>query len=269
MNDETPDSRPVPAAPEAPGPRAGFDPEPAASEGYGGVPASAVRVPEIIGGVLWAIGVSVVGLLLLSVFDASVVDPDLEQPDGIALAIQAFAALGFISAAIGMTMIANRGGFRDALRRLGLLARARRPLGTLGLALLLYLLVVGLVAALLDPRQEDIAENLGADKDAAPAVIVAAGILIIGGAAIGEELFFRGLLFGGLRQMLPLWAAAAISGALFGLPHLPQGDLAVALQLGLFGVILAWAYERSGSLWVPIAMHGLNNSIAFYVLVTT
>lgn len=240
----------------------------ASSERRAGVPVSAVRVAGLIGAVLWAVGVSLIGLTVLSAFDPSVTDPDLEQPDGSALTIQAFAALGFISAAIGVTMIANRGGFRDAMARLGLFARARRPLGTLGLSLLLYIAVVALIAGLLDPQQEDIAENLGADEDAPATIIVLAGILIIAGASIGEELFFRGLLFGGLRQMLPLWPAALISGAVFGLPHLPQGDLAVVLQLSLFGAILAWAYERSGSLWVPIAMHALNNSIAFYLLVS-
>ena len=209
-------------------------------------------MPQIIGAVFWALGVSVIGVILLSLFDPSVTDPDLEQPDGIALALQAFAALGFISAAIGMTMIANGGGFGGALQRLGLLARARRPFGTIGLALLMYVGVVAVIAVFLQPQQDDIAENLGADKEATTLVIVVAGFLIIAGAAIGEELFFRGLLFGGLRQMLPLWPAALISGVLFGLPHLPQGDLAVGLQLALFGAILAWTYERSGSLWVPI-----------------
>ena len=275
MSDEPNDSQPPPPAPPPvpsqppPGrpdvmPAAGAHANP---RGYAGIPDTAVRVPQIIGAVFWAIGVSVIGVILLSLFDPSVTDPDLEQPDGIALALQAFAALGFISAAIGMTMIANRGGFRDGLRRLGLLTRARRPLGTIGLALLMYIGVVALIAVFLQPQQDDIAENLGADKDATAAVIVAAGFLIIAGAAIGEELFFRGLLFGGLRQMLPLWPAALISGVLFGLPHLPQGDLAVGLQLALFGAILAWSYERSGSLWVPIGMHALNNTLAFYVLV--
>ncbi|HKJ36457.1 MAG TPA: type II CAAX endopeptidase family protein [Solirubrobacterales bacterium] len=236
--------------------------------GYLGIPTSRIGGIEIIGGVFWAIGVSVVGLLLLSAIDASATDPDLDQPDGIKLAVQAFGVLGFVSAAIGMTMLANRGGFADALRRLGALGPAARFASTFFLALVIYVVAAGIVAGILQPEQEDIAENLGADKDAAAIVTVLAGVLIIGGAAIGEELFFRGMLFGGLRQRLPLWPAAAISGLLFGLPHLPQGDLAVVLQLSIFGAVLAWAYERSGTLWVPIGLHGLNNTLAFYLLVT-
>lgn len=237
-------------------------------DGYVGILPSAVRVGELIAAVLWALGVSIVGAVLLSIADPSVTDPDLTQPDGIKLSVQAFAVLGFVSAAVGMTMIGNRERIGPALRRLGLGPGGRRLLTTLGIAVLAYIFLAGLVAALLQPEQEDIAENLGADEDAALLVTILAGVLIIAGAAIGEELFFRGLLFGGLRQMLPLWPAAAISGILFGLPHLPQGDLAVGLQLSIFGAVLAWAYERCGSLWVPIAMHGLNNALAFYFLVT-
>ena len=31
----------------------------------------------------------------------------------------------------------------------------------------------------------------------------------------------------------------------------------------------AWLYERTGSLWAPIALHGVNNAIAFTLLVST
>lgn len=269
-------SSPPPEPAEPVGPPPGSEPEAAEArservpsrDGYVGVPRSATRIPQIIGAVLIALGVSIVGVIFLSIIDPSVADADLEQPDGIKLAVQAFAVLGFASAAIGMTMIVNPGGLGDALRRLGLGGGGRRLLSTLGFALLFYVVGASLLAALLSPQQEDIAENLGADQDAALLVTVIAGILIIAGAAIGEEIFFRGMLFGGLRQIMPLWPAAAISGVLFGLPHLPQGDAAVVAQLSLFGAVLAWAYDRCGSLWVPIGMHAANNSLAFYLLVT-
>jgi membrane protease YdiL (CAAX protease family) len=40
----------------------------------------------------------------------------------------------------------------------------------------------------------------------------------------------------------------------------------VVLQLGVFGLWLCWLYERTGSLWPPIAVHALNNAIAFAIL---
>ena len=40
----------------------------------------------------------------------------------------------------------------------------------------------------------------------------------------------------------------------------------MVLQLSVFGVILAWLYERTGSIRPTIAVHMLNNAIAFAVL---
>ena len=53
---------------------------------------------------------------------------------------------------------------------------------------------------------------------------------------------------------------------LFGSVHLPSGDLAVAGLLAFLGVILAWLYERTGSLGPPIVLHMVNNSIAIIPL---
>ena len=38
------------------------------------------------------------------------------------------------------------------------------------------------------------------------------------------------------------------------------------LQLSIFGLALAWLYERTGSIWPTIAVHALNNAIAFALL---
>ena len=40
------------------------------------------------------------------------------------------------------------------------------------------------------------------------------------------------------------------------------------LQLAVLGIVLAWLYERTGSLWPPIALHVFNNALAFAVLVS-
>ena len=120
----------------------------AARPGHLGVSSSAVGVAEIVGGLLWAIGVSIVGIIVLSLFEPSLTDPDLTQPDGVKLAVQAFAVLGFVSAALGMTMIANRSGIVEAAVRLGM--RGGRHLGgSFGLALLAYFIVAALIASAL------------------------------------------------------------------------------------------------------------------------
>jgi len=139
-----------------------------------------------------------------------------------------------------------------------------------GLAILAWLAYLTLAAALsplLSPDQEDITRELGTDTGSAGSLVVA-GLLIIVAAPISEELFFRGFMFAGLRRSIPLWPAAVVSAVIWGSLHLGGGNVGVAIQLAVFGVILAWLYERSGTLWAPILVHTTNNTIAFVLLVT-
>ncbi len=104
-----------------------------------------------------------------------------------------------------------------------------------------------------EPEQEDIAEAFGA----VPVQI----LLIVIAAPISEEICFRGMLFGGLRERLPRWAAALISAAIFGALHALTGISAVP-PLIAFGFILALLYEKTGSIVPGIILHMLNNSVA-------
>lgn len=77
-----------------------------------------------------------------------------------------------------------------------------------------------------------------------------------------EELLFRGALYGGLRRRLPAPLAMLASGLLFGLLH----DASVILPVAVLGTVLAWLYERSGSLLAPYLVHVLQNGITLTVL---
>ncbi len=90
-----------------------------------------------------------------------------------------------------------------------------------------------------------------------------------------EELFFRGFLFGTYREHKPLWMAYVASSLIFALLHLDPNAMnpsqMVALAVGIFtlGLLLAWTYQRTGSLFPGILAHALNNAVglvAFYVL---
>lgn len=84
----------------------------------------------------------------------------------------------------------------------------------------------------------------------------------------GEELLYRGLLFGLLFRIAG-WGflPAALTGALlFGIAHLSQGG-STAEAAGIFaitalgGVWFAWLYvEWDFDLWVPVAFHVLMNA---------
>ncbi|TFH30106.1 MAG: CPBP family intramembrane metalloprotease [Promethearchaeota archaeon] len=89
------------------------------------------------------------------------------------------------------------------------------------------------------------------------------GLLLFAGVIpIVEEFFFRGLLYRGLRQQLSPKVAIFFSALLFGIAHL---DWVQGILAGIMGIFLAWLYEKSGSLYIPILMHILNNAITFLI----
>ena len=234
-----------------------------------GIPRSVLRIADVWIGALIAIGIVIVGSVIVAIADPTLADanPNNDSEGGL-LATQAFLSVGLIGTALIYTARSNHGDIADAARRLGLRSfGVWIVLPTLA-AIGIYLVSAGILASILSPEQEDVAENLGAGSDSAILITVLAGILIVPGAAVSEELFFRGFIFGGLRQSMSLWPAAIISGVVFGGLHLVTGNVAVALQLSLFGVILAGLYERTGVLWAPMFVHGLNNAVAFTLLVT-
>jgi CAAX protease family protein len=124
----------------------------------------------------------------------------------------------------------------------------------MGAAIGLYLLFVAFYGALIvEPHQEDIAEALGP---------IATQVLLIAILApISEEICFRGMLFGGLRERLPRLAAALVTGVIFGGLHAFTGITAVP-PLIVFGFLLSLLYEKTGSIVPGILLHMLNNSVA-------
>lgn len=74
-------------------------------------------------------------------------------------------------------------------------------------------------------------------------------------APFAEEMFFRGMLFGWLRRW-GFWLAAVVSAGLFGAAHGINFVFPASFALGLLN---AYAYEKSGSLWPAIASHMVFN----------
>ncbi len=110
--------------------------------------------------------------------------------------------------------------------------------------------------------RENVAVDLGT-RDS-PAALAGGILLVCVAAPLAEELFFRGFLFGALRRR-GLFVAAAVTGLAFGLAHVASSPIGFLVPLAALGVILCLLYERTGSLYPSIALHCLNNSIAFGV----
>jgi len=77
-------------------------------------------------------------------------------------------------------------------------------------------------------------------------------------APVFEELVFRGFLYGVMKRYMGGLIAAVLTGLLFSLVHVhaPAALAFVVLSLGL-----TLAYERTGSIWVPIVMHMIFNGV--------
>ena len=76
--------------------------------------------------------------------------------------------------------------------------------------------------------------------------------------AVLEELMFRGLL---LKRLLPYGKHGAIfiSAFLFGLVHIDPPRIIFAT---VFGLLIGYCYEYTGSLAMPMIIHFINNSIS-------
>ena len=94
-------------------------------------------------------------------------------------------------------------------------------------------------------------------------------LIVIFLAPFVEETLFRGLVFGGLKERSRLLAYGA-SCALFALLHVWQFALAgrdpayflLMVQYLIPGLVLAWAYEHSGTLWASVALHAGINALS-------
>ncbi|MBI4338376.1 MAG: CPBP family intramembrane metalloprotease [Chloroflexi bacterium] len=79
-------------------------------------------------------------------------------------------------------------------------------------------------------------------------------------APFAEEAFFRGFLLPAFAGQWGFLRAAVASSLLFALSHASLGLVAPAFVSGL---LLAWLYRRTGSLWSSCLAHGFQNLVAF------
>lgn len=77
-------------------------------------------------------------------------------------------------------------------------------------------------------------------------------------APIGEELVFRGIIFARLIRVFGARVSIILGGATFGVAHASDlSDKVIATAAS--GAVLCWAYFRTQTLLVPIAIHALGN----------
>jgi len=122
--------------------------------------------------------------------------------------------------------------------------------------------VVAFSAALgIDENDSDTLEALGVQDGAV--LLILAAVLVCVMAPIAEEFLFRGYIFTALRNWRGMWPAAIISGLIFGGIHAGSSPVEFLVPLAIFGMLLCLLYVKTGSLYPCMAVHAVNNSIAF------
>lgn len=84
-------------------------------------------------------------------------------------------------------------------------------------------------------------------------------LVIVLWGPFAEEAFFRGFLLAALLRTLGPLRAAAISAAVFAAAHLTLSSM---VPIFVTGLLLAWLYIRTRSIWPPITAHAAQNLIA-------
>jgi membrane protease YdiL (CAAX protease family) len=101
-------------------------------------------------------------------------------------------------------------------------------------------------------------------KDMDVLILVAFTAVIV--APICEEVVFRGYIYPALKRFSGPWVGALVTALFFSAAH---GSLAALLPLFIFGLVLVFLYEWTGSIWAPIAAHLLFNgaTVALQMLI--
>lgn len=131
------------------------------------------------------------------------------------------------------------------------------------------LLVVGVAGG--EPAPNQVAE-FGLEAPALLLLLVPANLLLVGP---GEELLFRGIVQGRLRESFGPASAVVLSSAIFASIHYVALTGGVSARLTTIGIlflpslVFGTAYERTGNLAVPALIHGLYNSTLSVLLYVT
>jgi membrane protease YdiL (CAAX protease family) len=140
-----------------------------------------------------------------------------------------------------------------------------RTVGWAALGMLAFYVFTIVYSAIVHPDvEQSVTQDLGADQGTAG--LIAAGFMVVVVAPAAEEFFFRGFFYRALRSRFSIVVAAVIDGLLFGVIHFDfsgAGALLIVPPLAVLGFVFCLVYERTGTLFSTIALHSINNSIAY------
>jgi len=112
-----------------------------------------------------------------------------------------------------------------------------------------------------EPDQQELTRDLREEESLS--ALLGYGLLLAFVAPLAEEVFFRGFVFGVLREKIGVVWGALATGLVFGLVHVAGSPIETVGVLIILGTLLCVLYVKTGSLLPCIALHAINNSISF------
>ncbi|MBL8010810.1 MAG: CPBP family intramembrane metalloprotease, partial [Flavobacteriales bacterium] len=116
-------------------------------------------------------------------------------------------------------------------------------------------LVLEVIGHLLPEAGNAFMEKVLASTTDRTLLLIGVGIM----PALFEEFLLRGLLYGSLRHVMDHHVAIALVAGLFTLLHMQYEWYVLLLIVLPMGVALGYARANSGSIWVPVLLHMVNN----------
>jgi membrane protease YdiL (CAAX protease family) len=123
-------------------------------------------------------------------------------------------------------------------------------------ALVVTLIVIAAVINVIKyvPEKQPIVELFMKEQDAAFLMYSSLFAALVG--PFIEELFFRGFMYAALRKYAGVFGAMALTSAVFAALHT---HIVGFLPIMLLGMVLAYLYEKTGTLVAPITVHMMHN----------
>lgn len=199
------------------------------------------------------VGLYIVVLRVQGVVDAShQIEEYLMRPESLPGLI--FYGWIFVIPALALAARSSQRSWRQGL---ALVRFSPRQLPFWLLILMVYLLFESLAVEVLQINTGEFMEQMVGQKG--PLLILSIVIF----APVAEELLFRGYLFNAWRHTrIGLWGTLLLSSLLFVLMHWGQYGVAPLMFMFCFSVLMGFSREMSGSVYLPMILHGLANLVS-------
>lgn len=188
------------------------------------------------------------------------IDSLLSGSPWINLALTGFSSLALL--AVLWIFLKTR---KQSFKNLGFRAFKASDFGWLGLAVIVYIIVLTVTMTLaskvpgFDAEQaQEIGYQAAQGWQLGLAFI---GLVIL--PPLAEEMLFRGFLYRGLASVWPKIIAALFTSVLFGIVHFQWN---VGVDVFVLSLVLIALYEKTKNLWMCVILHALKNGLAFLAL---